>query len=116
MTLEADARRAAGILLHPTSLPGPFGIGDLGPSAYAWVDALVRAIEGFFRTHENRYVSSTKFGRVERVACGLLDGNVTGHRSNRQHANLGRAKRHDQGHGVIGGGIGIDQEKRFHAA
>ena len=26
-------RRAAGLLLHPTSLPGPFGIGDLGPSA-----------------------------------------------------------------------------------
>ncbi|MEM7482698.1 MAG: 4-alpha-glucanotransferase [Acidobacteriota bacterium] len=25
--------RRAGILLHPTSLPGPFGIGDLGPSA-----------------------------------------------------------------------------------
>lgn len=25
--------RAAGILLHPTSLPGPYGIGDLGPEA-----------------------------------------------------------------------------------
>jgi 4-alpha-glucanotransferase len=35
--------RSAGILLHPTSLPGRFGIGDLGPAAYAWVDALVRA-------------------------------------------------------------------------
>ena len=30
--------RSAGILLHPTCLPGPFGIGDLGPAAYAWVD------------------------------------------------------------------------------
>src|SRR5713226_9797113 len=36
-------KRFAGILLHPTSLPGPYGIGDLGPEAYAWVDALVRA-------------------------------------------------------------------------
>ncbi|MCS6850712.1 MAG: 4-alpha-glucanotransferase [Gemmataceae bacterium] len=35
--------RSAGILLHPTSLPGPFGIGDLGPVAYAWVDTLARA-------------------------------------------------------------------------
>lgn len=35
--------RAAGILLHPTSLPGPYGIGDLGPSAYAWVDSLAKA-------------------------------------------------------------------------
>src|SRR5213594_1608895 len=33
--------RASGILLHPTSLPGPFGIGDLGPEAYAFADFLV---------------------------------------------------------------------------
>jgi 4-alpha-glucanotransferase len=32
--------RASGILLHPTSLPGPFGIGDLGPAAYAFADFL----------------------------------------------------------------------------
>jgi 4-alpha-glucanotransferase len=36
-------QRSAGILLHPTSLPGPYGIGDLGPLAYGWVDALARA-------------------------------------------------------------------------
>jgi 4-alpha-glucanotransferase len=35
--------RASGILLHPTSLPGPFGIGDLGPEAYKFVDFLVEA-------------------------------------------------------------------------
>ncbi len=35
--------RSAGILLHPTSLPGPFGIGDLGPSAYRFVDWLADA-------------------------------------------------------------------------
>lgn len=32
--------RHAGILLHPTSLAGPYGIGDLGPSAHEWVDFL----------------------------------------------------------------------------
>ena len=32
--------RASGILLHPTSLPGPYGIGDLGPNAYKWIDFL----------------------------------------------------------------------------
>ena len=32
--------RAAGILLHPTSLPGPYGIGDLGPSALRFLDQL----------------------------------------------------------------------------
>ncbi len=32
--------RASGILLHPTSLPGRFGIGDVGPEAYRFVDLL----------------------------------------------------------------------------
>jgi 4-alpha-glucanotransferase len=32
--------RSAGILLHPTSLPAAYGIGDFGPAAYAWVDWL----------------------------------------------------------------------------
>ncbi len=33
-------QRASGVLLHPTSLPGPDGIGDLGESAYRFVDWL----------------------------------------------------------------------------
>jgi 4-alpha-glucanotransferase len=32
--------RASGILLHPTSLPGPYGIGDFGPAAFHWVEWL----------------------------------------------------------------------------
>jgi 4-alpha-glucanotransferase len=32
--------RASGILLHPTSLPGRYGIGDLGPQAYHFLDFL----------------------------------------------------------------------------
>ncbi len=32
--------RSSGILFHPTSLPGPYGIGDMGPEAYAWIDFL----------------------------------------------------------------------------
>ena len=35
--------RQCGILLHPTSLPGPFGIGDLGQQAFEFVDWLVDA-------------------------------------------------------------------------
>jgi 4-alpha-glucanotransferase len=34
------SKRSAGILLHPSSLPGPDGIGDLGPEAYRWVSFL----------------------------------------------------------------------------
>ena len=32
--------RSSGLLLHPTSLPGPFGVGDLGPEAYHFADFL----------------------------------------------------------------------------
>lgn len=32
--------RESGILVHPTSLPGRFGIGDIGPQAYKFADAL----------------------------------------------------------------------------
>lgn len=32
--------RSAGLLLHPTSLPGPFGIGDFGPTAHRWIESL----------------------------------------------------------------------------
>jgi 4-alpha-glucanotransferase len=35
--------RAAGVLLHPTSLPGPYGIGDLGREAFQYVDWLAEA-------------------------------------------------------------------------
>ena len=35
--------RRAGIILHPTSLPGPHGVGDLGPQAFAFVDFLAAA-------------------------------------------------------------------------
>lgn len=35
-----DSRRVSGILLHITSLPGPYGIGDLGSSAHRFVDRL----------------------------------------------------------------------------
>ena len=36
-------RRTAGVLLHVTSLPGPYGIGDLGPAAHDWVRFLAQA-------------------------------------------------------------------------
>ncbi|MFB3815670.1 MAG: 4-alpha-glucanotransferase [Terriglobales bacterium] len=36
-------QRSCGILLHPTSLPGRFGIGDLGPEAYRFADFLAAA-------------------------------------------------------------------------
>lgn len=37
---DPKSRRRAGILLHPTSFPGPYGIGDLGPQAFRFLDWL----------------------------------------------------------------------------
>jgi 4-alpha-glucanotransferase len=41
--------RSSGILLHPTSLPGSFGIGDLGPIAYRWVETLVQMRQSWWQ-------------------------------------------------------------------
>jgi len=41
--------RSAGVLLHVTSLPGPYGIGDLGPTAFRWVDLLHRAGQSWWQ-------------------------------------------------------------------
>jgi 4-alpha-glucanotransferase len=38
--MTSAARRASGVLLHPTSLPGANGIGDIGPAARTWIDFL----------------------------------------------------------------------------
>ena len=41
-TKEAGVKfdRGSGVLLHPSSLPGPYGIGDLGSEAYRFIDFL----------------------------------------------------------------------------
>jgi len=41
--------RSSGILLHPTSLPGAHGIGDLGLSAYRFIDFLERSGQTFWQ-------------------------------------------------------------------
>jgi 4-alpha-glucanotransferase len=42
-------QRGSGILLHLTSLPSPFGIGDLGPSAYRFADFLAKAGQSYWQ-------------------------------------------------------------------
>ncbi len=43
LPLFPPAYRASGLLLHVTSLPSRYGIGDVGPSALAWIDRLKEA-------------------------------------------------------------------------
>lgn len=44
-----ELTRASGILLHPTSLPGRFGIGDLGEQAYRFIDFLIEADQSLWQ-------------------------------------------------------------------
>ncbi|HEX9665410.1 MAG TPA: 4-alpha-glucanotransferase, partial [Thermodesulfobacteriota bacterium] len=41
--------RGSGILLHISSLPSPFGIGDLGPGAYKFIDFLVETKQSYWQ-------------------------------------------------------------------
>src|SRR5829696_5340251 len=41
--------RASGILLHPTSLPSNYGIGDLGAEAFEFVDFLSKAKQTYWQ-------------------------------------------------------------------
>ena len=43
-------KRLSGILLHPTSLPSPYGIGDLGQAAYDFIDFLKAAGQHLWQT------------------------------------------------------------------
>jgi len=42
--------RASGLLLHVTSLPGPYGIGDIGPTALTWIDRLSESGQSWWQS------------------------------------------------------------------
>ena len=42
--------RASGVLLHVTSLPSRYGIGDVGPGACAWIDRLCDAGQSWWQS------------------------------------------------------------------
>src|SRR5438046_6057082 len=41
--------RTSGVLLHITSLPSRYGIGDMGPAAFAWIDRLHEAGQSWWQ-------------------------------------------------------------------
>jgi len=51
-------RRASGVLMHLTSLPSPYGIGDLGPEAYDFVDFLQQAGQLFWQILPINYTTA----------------------------------------------------------
>jgi 4-alpha-glucanotransferase len=65
-------RRVSGILLHPTSLPGPHGIGDLGDAAYRFVDWLAEARQ---RRWQLMPLGPTGYGDSPYAGLSALAGN-----------------------------------------
>ncbi len=49
MDLFPPEYRGSGLLLHVTSLPSPYGIGDVGPAAFRWIDRLCDAGQGWWQ-------------------------------------------------------------------
>ncbi|MEA5417766.1 4-alpha-glucanotransferase [Spirulina sp. CCNP1310] len=68
----AFSRRASGILLHPTSLPGRFGIGDLGQEAYRFVDFLVESGQQVWQVLP---LGPTGYGNSPYLCYSALAGN-----------------------------------------
>ena len=62
----------------------------------------------------NRHIGAAQFGGIQGVAGRLRDGHVARHDGDGAHLHIGRAQRHDQGDGVVGGGIGVDEEGSRH--
>ncbi|HAR64290.1 MAG: 4-alpha-glucanotransferase [Candidatus Margulisiibacteriota bacterium] len=42
-------KRGSGLLMHVTSLPSPFGIGDMGPGAYKFIDFLIHTKQSYWQ-------------------------------------------------------------------
>ncbi len=92
---EILAQRQAGVLLHPTCLPSPYGIGDLGPEAHRYLQWLADAKIGWWQVLPlnptgpgfSPYSSySTKAGNVLLISPDLLlqDGLLTSDQLDRQ--------------------------------
>ena len=64
--------RASGILMHITSLPGPYGIGAMGKAAYDFVDFLGRAGQRYWQILP---LTPTGFGNSPYQSCSSYAGN-----------------------------------------
>lgn len=64
--------RTSGILLHPTSFPGRYGIGDLGKEAYEFVDFLVQSKQ---RLWQILPLGPTGYGNSPYMSFSAIAGN-----------------------------------------
>src|SRR4051795_8904338 len=66
------AYRASGVLLHVASLPSPYGIGDVGPAALAWIDRLHEAGQSWWQALP---LGPTGYGNSPYQALSSFAGN-----------------------------------------
>ncbi len=64
--------RGSGILMHITSLPGPYGVGSMGAQAYRFVDFLERAGQRFWQVLP---LNPTGYGDSPYQSCSAFAGN-----------------------------------------
>ncbi len=64
--------RASGVLLHPTSLPSRFGIGDLGHNAYQFIDFLANSDQQIWQILP---IGPTGYGNSPYLSYSALAGN-----------------------------------------
>jgi 4-alpha-glucanotransferase len=65
--------RASGILLHPTSLPGPLGSGDFGRAAYQFIDWLKQAGQTYWQMLPLGEIGP---GNSPYMSCSAFAGNI----------------------------------------
>ena len=65
--------RASGLLLHVTSLPSPYGIGDLGQGAFSWIDRLCAAGQRWWQALP---VGPTGYGNSPYQSLSSFAGNA----------------------------------------
>ena len=65
--------RSSGLLLHVTSLPSPYGIGDLGSSAFSWIDRLHDAGQQWWQALP---LGPTGYGNSPYQSLSSFAGNV----------------------------------------
>ena len=64
--------RSSGLLLHVTSLPSPYGLGDVGPAAMAWIDQLSEAGQSWWQALP---LGPTGYGNSPYQALSSFAGN-----------------------------------------
>ncbi len=69
-----NRKRASGILLPVSALPSPYGIGDIGPSAYSFIDFLARSGQQYWQILPTGPISSS-FGNSPYMSFSALAGN-----------------------------------------